>query len=169
MNRSLSLPGAIEIHDRLLQVSDLVPETVILTRLELKLLLDVLHALIHLLESELVHLDVVVHVLVLFPKLLNLLFPHIDLVLVLLHLLARLLVHLALVAGHVVEFLPQLLNVLGLGVIDVGLPRKLLLSRLDVRLSILILLGELLVAFAALRELDLDVLEGVLELPVLDF
>ncbi len=143
-------------------------EAVGLPRLQLQFLLEVLHALIHLLVLELVHFYVVALVLVLLLQFLDFLFADVDLVLILLHLQARLLIDLALVVRHVVQLLPELLDVLGLRVVDVGLSGDLLLGRLDVSLGVLVLLSPLLVAFAAFGELDLDVLERVLKFLVLN-
>ena len=87
----------------------------------------------------------------------NFLLSHVNLVLILLHLVLALLEHFLLVVGNVVKLFTHLLNLLSLGMVDVRLTSNLLLTGLDICGCIFVLLGQLLVVFAALCELDLDV------------
>ena len=167
MDGSFSLSGSIEVHDRLFEVSNLVSKSVVLPRLELKLLFDILHPLIHLTEPQLIHFNIISLLFILLPELLYLSFSHVDFVLIGLHLSFALLEHLSLVVGNIIELFAHLGDLFGLGMVDVRLSGYLLLAGLDVRLCILILGGEHLVVLAGLGQLDLHVPERVLELLVL--
>ena len=137
----------------------MVPKPIILSRLELKLLLNILHPLIH--------LNIIPLLLILFPQLLYLSLSHINFILIGLHLGFALLEHFSLVICDIVKLLPHLSYLLGLGVVDVRLSGYLLLARLDVGLGILVLRGQHLVVLARFGELDLHVPQGVLQLLVL--
>ena len=51
MDASLALAATVQVLHRLLEVGHLVTQPVVLTRLKLQLLLDVSHALVHLVEA----------------------------------------------------------------------------------------------------------------------
>ena len=157
MNRSFTLSRSIEVHHWLLEISDLVPKPIILSRLELKLLLNILHPLIHLPEPQFIHLNIISLLFILFPQFLYLSLSHVNFILIGLHLGFALLEHLSLVICYVVKLLTHLSYLLGLSVVDVWLSGYLLLARLDVRLGILVLRGQHLVVLAGFGELDLDV------------
>ena len=106
----------------------MVPEPIILSRLELQLLLNILHPLIHLSKTQLVHLDVVVLLFVGLLQAHDLLFAQVDLILVLLDLVLGLLIHLLLIIGPVLLLLAHLLDLLSLGVVDVALAGDLFLG-----------------------------------------
>ena len=145
----------------------MVPKPIILSRLELKLLLNILHPLIHLPKPKFIHLNIITLLFILFPQLLYLSLSHINFILIGLHLGFALLEHFSLVICDIVKLLPHLSYLLGLGVVDVRLSSYLLLARLDVGLGILVLRGQHLVVLARFGELDLHVPQGVLQLLVL--
>ena len=119
MDRALALSRAIEVHDGLLEVCHLVPQPVILAGFQLKLLLDILHALIHLTKTQLIHLDIVALLLVLLLELLYFGLAHIDLILIGLHLGLALLEHFTLIVGDIVQLASHFLDLFGLSMVDV--------------------------------------------------
>ena len=89
----------------------------------------------------------------------DLLLSEVDLVLVLLNLVLRLLEHFFLVVGHIIQLLSHFLDLLGLSVVDIALASDLFLTGLDVGGGVFVFFGQLLVVFATLGKLDLNVSE----------
>lgn len=87
----------------------------------------------------------------------NLLFSHVDLILVLLNFVLRFLKHFLLIIRHIVQFLSHFFDLLGLSMVDIALPRDLFLARLNVCSCIFIFLGQLFVVFTTLSKLDLNI------------
>ena len=76
------------------------------------------------------------------------------------------LMELLLASGHSVKLHAHILDLLGLGMIDIGLSRDIAVALLDLSLSILKLLGDVALGLLRLGKLDLDVAERVFQLLV---
>jgi len=157
MNRSFTLSRSIKVHNWLFEISDLVSKSIILSWLELKFLLNILHPLIHLPKPKFIHLNIITLLFILFSQFLYLSLSHVNFILISLHLGLTLLEHFSLIISNIVKLLAHLRNLLGLSVVDVRLSSYLLLARLDVCLGILILRSEHLIVFTGFGELDLDI------------
>ncbi len=71
--------------------------------------------------------------------------------------------------GHAIQLDAHVLNLLGLRVVNVGLPRDIAVALFDLGLRSLVLLSHVALGLLRLGKLDLHVAQRVLQLLVLDF
>ena len=169
LERTVSLSGAIQILHGLLQVGYLLPEAIVLTRFKLKLVLDLTQPVVSHIELS---LKVLLLTILLLYDLFEAVYFHltdVDLVLVLRILDLGGLMQFLLAGSDTVELHAHILNLLGLRVVDVGLPSDVAVALFNLSLGGLIFLGYVALSLLGLGKLDLDIAKGVFELLIFNF
>ena len=154
---AVALPADVQVLHGLLQIRHLIPQPVVLSTLHLQFILNVLHPLTHLLQTDVQHSYVFFSLVLLPLEPVDFFLPDVDFVLVAADFELAFFVHVLLAAHELIHFLAHFLNLLRLRMIYIRLSIYLFLTLLYLFLRLLVLVAHLTIVLSRLSQLNFHI------------